>query len=193
MPPFDRPHCPQRTRYSNPLSVQRVVVPPNTPPPHLLFNRFKFKPDSIETIAPVRRRSNFKPALSTTILDPDTALITAFYAAQQYKIRVYTDGSSRNGGVGAAATLYIGDSPRKTIHYHLGAASNHTVYEAEAVALVLGLHLLTLQTRRLHKVLLGLDNQAMIQALDNQKSKPSHCLLDKIHGPPSARGRQDQH
>ena len=45
----------------------------------------------------------------------------------------------------------------------------------------MGLHLLTKITCRLRKVFVGLDNQAVIQALANQLPKPSHYLLDKIH------------
>jgi ribonuclease HI len=140
------------------------------------------QPNKLEIIQPTRRRSNFKPALKTHIQsDKDLALLEAEKAADNYPIRIYSDGSKQDNGVGAAASLYVGNTLRKTLHYHLGPATDHTVYEAEAVGVLLGLHLLSTLTRRLHRVFAGLDNQAVIQALPNQQTKPSHYLLDKIH------------
>ena len=66
--------------------------------------------------------------------------------------------------------------------FHLGAANEHTVYKAELVKVLLALNLLTgLACQLINAVLISLDNQAVIQALNNQTSKPSHYLLDLIH------------
>jgi hypothetical protein len=160
---------------THPLYVptQRAASRKNPRHPSPLHH-FQLTPNSIEAIAAVRKRSNYIPAMSTTISDAETAKTTATNAARHYDVRIYTDGSSHDGGAGAAASLYVGDTFRKTIRLFLGSASEHTVYEAEAVALILGLHLLTKLTRKLHRVFIGLGNQAVIQALNNQRPKPSH-------------------
>ena len=54
--------------------------------------------------------------------------------ANMASVRIYSDGSSIDGGVGAAAVLYINNSMRRSLQYHLGSDKHHTVYEAELVA-----------------------------------------------------------
>ncbi|KNZ76721.1 hypothetical protein J132_08792 [Termitomyces sp. J132] len=66
--------------------------------------------------------------------------------------------------------------------YHLGSASKHTVYKAEAVELTLGLHLLMTCTCQLrHMTIIGTDSQAAICALNNQQPHSAHYILDHIH------------
>ena len=69
----------------------------------------------------------------------------------------------------------------QTLHYHLGSETEHTVYKAEVIAVILALHMLTTLKRKLKKVTIGTDNQAVLMGLRNQRSKPGHYLLDKIH------------
>ncbi|KAI0761565.1 hypothetical protein BD413DRAFT_616942 [Trametes elegans] len=58
-------------------------------------------------------------------------------------LRIYSDGSDIDGGVGAAAVLMGADGTvRDVLHYHLGSSRWHTVPEAETVGLVLGAELL---------------------------------------------------
>ena len=65
---------------------------------------------------------------------------------------------------------------------YLGTALEHTVYKAEGVGLVMGLHLLNGLTRQLMQTtILGIDNQAIIKALGNQKSHVGQYILDAIH------------
>lgn len=48
-------------------------------------------------------------------------------------IKIYTDGSSHEGGVGAAAVLVQGIRPVRIARYYLGKDTQHTVYESECV------------------------------------------------------------
>jgi len=68
-----------------------------------------------------------------------------------------------------------------SLKYHLGSETEHTVYEAEATAVILALHMLTKLKKKLKKVTIGTDNQAVLTGLRNQRSKPGHYLMDKIH------------
>jgi ribonuclease HI len=97
------------------------------------------------------------------------------------EVTIFSDGSCINGGVGAAASLWIKGRIKKTITYHLGPESDHTVFEAELIGVILALHLLRCRKAKTHVAYIGLDNQAVIQALGDQKPKPGHYLLDKIH------------
>ena len=78
--------------------------------------------------------------------------------------------------------LYKGREPVKLLLYHLGPATEHTVYEAELTGMLLTFYLPHLLTCRLTStVIIRLDNQAAICSLNNQKLKPAHYLLDQIH------------
>jgi ribonuclease HI len=97
-------------------------------------------------------------------------------------VRVYSDGSGFEGGIGASALLYINEHLVKTLRAYLGTALEHTVYEAEGVGLVMGLHLLKGLSRQLTQpTVLGTDSQAVIQALGNQNSHAGQYILDAIH------------
>ena len=57
--------------------------------------------------------------------------------------QVYMDGSDIDGGVGAAALLYIpGHAALRVLQLHLGPSTWHTVYKAEVAATVLRVELL---------------------------------------------------
>ena len=161
----------------------RRFVKTHRSPLHHLFFTTGLKPQDVETIDPVRRHPNYRPALKTVISNnKESALISANenHAESQYK--VYCDGSGFEGGAGASAVLYKGNRIIKSLRYHLGPLTEHTVYESELIGLMLALHLLIgLTCQLLFTVIIGIDNQAAIRSLMNQKSKPAHYLLDKIH------------
>ena len=94
---------------------------------------------------------------------------------------MYTNGSGYEGQIGAAAVLTVNRLELRRVRYRLGPETQHTVYKAEIFAVVLALHLLTQVTRPIPRVTIGLDNQAVLLGLKNQRTKPSHYLLDKVH------------
>jgi len=121
--------------------------------------------------------------LITEIADSkEAALDEALKYNDDVPLRVYCDGSGTDGGIGAAAVLYRHQSHRQTLHYHLGSADEHTVYEAECIGIVLALHMLINDTRSRfpNKVLIGSDNQAAILGLRNQRPHPGHWILDLV-------------
>jgi hypothetical protein len=74
---------------------------------------------------------------------PAEALRVVELAEDNCDVRIYSDGSLRDGGIGAAASLYVGNTIRKTLRYCLGTDKEHMVYEAEMVGVIMGFHLLT--------------------------------------------------
>jgi ribonuclease HI len=84
--------------------------------------------------------------------------------------------------LGGAAVLYVNQVEQASLCYHLGPSDKHTVYEGELVGLSLAVHLLTsLRFQITSYVIIGTDNQATIQALNNQRPHPGHYILDHIH------------
>jgi ribonuclease HI len=57
-------------------------------------------------------------------------------------IQVYTDGSGKDGKIGAAAVLYKNGRKKSDLRFLLGSDTEHTVPEAEGVGLVLGMELI---------------------------------------------------
>ena len=90
---------------------------------------------------------------------------------------IFMDGSSHNGLVGAAAVLFIDHNHITTLRHHLGKATEHTVFEAEAVGLLLAAHLLTQRREVTFAAMIFADNQAAIQSSSHPTAKPGHYLL----------------
>ena len=125
----------------------------------------------------------YTPTFKTNISDnKEDALQLANNNFNLSDYRVYSDGSGHGGGIGAAAVLYNNSVVIQKLQFHLGPDTMHTVYKAELVGIILALFLLTHILRAiLTTIIIGLDNQAVIQALNSQLAKPSHYLLDLIH------------
>ena len=160
-------HCLRRTakRHTSPLDV--------------LFRTTSIKPRAYETIHPARRRRDYE-LLANVQIDDDRSTAIANAKAITGPA-AYTDGSGFDKRIGAAAVLMLDDVVLKSIRYQLGSETEHTVYEAEVTAVLLALHLLKQIERNLRTVTIGVDNQAVLQGLKNQKSKPGHYLLDRVH------------
>lgn len=152
-------------------------------PLHHLFYLAQIDPDKIETIQPARRRPGYKTSFGVRICNTKAkALIQADTTHREAPISIYSDGSSFERSIGAAAVLYEEGRVKKTLKFHLGSDKEHTVYEAESVSITMGLHLLTSLNRKLPGFIpIGVDSQAAIKALQNQKPHPGHYLQDHIH------------
>jgi len=94
------------------------------------------------------------------------------------EIKVYSDGSAQDGKVGAAAVLVRPGQATRTLHFHLGAVEHHTVFEAELVGLMLGLHLIKTEKSGGTSYALGADNLAAISALATPSNRSGHFLAD---------------
>ena len=152
-------------------------------PLHYLFFITGLRPKHTETIDPVHRHPNYKPALNT-VIEPnkESALTEANNNHISTHYKVYSDGSGFEGGASASAILYKDNCIVKSLCYYLGPLTEHTVYGSELIGLLLALHLLLgLTCQLLHSVIIGLVNQAAIRSLTNQEAEPAHYLLDTIH------------
>lgn len=96
-------------------------------------------------------------------------------------VLIFSDGSAHNGQVGAAAVLIRSGTPAKSLRYHLGPISHHTVYEAELTGMLLGAHLLNMEQRQTYTVIFAVDNQAALKALDRTRARSGHILTEAFN------------
>jgi ribonuclease HI len=164
-------------------SVTRRKVKRHLSPIHHLIRFARVDPKKIETVSPARRSPGYAPSFKLVIPpSKDDALPFAIITNSIAPVRVYSDGSGFEGGIGASALLYVKERLIKVLRVYLGTSREHTVYEAEGIGLVMGLHLLNGLSRQLTQTtVLGIDNQVIIKALGNQKSHAGQYILDAIH------------
>ena len=160
------------------LAIKRPVKR-HRGPLHTLFLTTGIQPLRYETILPTRRRRNYR-VLGKINIDDDRDVAIA-NANRLSGLVVYTDGSGYDKKIGAAAVMTKNGREIDSLQYYLGTEEEHTVYEAEAIAVVLALHMLANVKKKLEKVTIGMDNQAVLMGMKNQRSKPGHYLMDKIH------------
>jgi ribonuclease HI len=143
----------------------------------------KLSPKDVETISPSHRSPGYSPSFSSFITNnKEDALTAALITEASSPVCVYSDGSGFEGGIGASALLYVNNRLVKSLQYYMGTDKQHTAYEAEAVGLAMGFHLLKgINTSITHLTNLGSDSQAVIRALANQDSYSGQYILDQIH------------
>ncbi|GBE89552.1 RNA-directed DNA polymerase from mobile element jockey [Sparassis crispa] len=151
-------------------------------PLHELLETYQLDPDKTETISPIRYSPSWSPSFQVSVADSkDSALKEEARWAEKHGIRVYSDGSDIDSGVGAAAVLYRGDRANpKVLRFYLGKSSEHTVYEAEVVGFILGVKLIHSEFVVYSASCAG-DNKASVRATRLRRPAPSHYLLDVLH------------
>ncbi|OCH90465.1 hypothetical protein OBBRIDRAFT_834964 [Obba rivulosa] len=105
---------------------------------------FNLNPDHIETIQSIHHHPTWTPTFQTSIKpDKEAASWDDDYWDGHINIKVYTDRSDHDRGVGTATILFkIGRSGYRSLKYYLGPSNLHTVYEAEIMGELLGSELL---------------------------------------------------
>lgn len=121
--------------YSHVRRAARHFVQRHRSPLHHLLHAYALNPNRhpLEVIQPARFSPSYVSPFKTTYAkDKKAALQDEKKWCQRPGIRVYTDGSDIDGGVGACAAVYVSGRTRiKMLHYHFGPSSSYTVYEAE--------------------------------------------------------------
>ena len=100
-------------------------------------------------------------------------------AADNSDIKVYSDGSHFEGGVGAAALLYRNGEEKDVVRAYLGTEDEHMVFEVELVGEIMAAKLL--KREKGWKFMIGLDNQAAIQTTMQEKQISGQYLIDILH------------
>jgi ribonuclease HI len=138
----------------------------------------------MEKVGPTRRPPNYEASHKQRIDDSKEAAMEHDGRIEGAGVRIYTDGSGYKGNVGASAVIFEDGIRKKTVKYTLGPETEHTVFEGEAIGVLMGLHLASksaLARSGRAQVSINLDNQAIITSLKNQRQRPSQTVLDWIH------------
>ncbi|KAJ3489883.1 hypothetical protein NLI96_g1810 [Meripilus lineatus] len=148
-------------------------------PLHELFHTFP-ELKGLETIDRTPRSQTRHPAITTRIAPTREEAIREVEEYEKNSVCIYTDGSGYKGGIGAAAWAEGRNGEELWRWHHLGSGRDHTVFEGEVDGMILGLDLLA-SIPRVTKATILLDNQAAIQATENQPAKPGQFLIDLFH------------
>lgn len=156
----------------------------NTSPLEDMACQFQIEPAKVEKIG----RRKYPPTYTTpfdTMIEPNRELSIQHEKADKTKVKIYTDGSAINGGVGAAALLYIGNEkePREILHYHLGPKTRYSTYDAEWVGALMATSILT----RLDEATIGhetasiyVDNQSVIRMATDLTPGPAQHIREAM-------------
>ncbi|KAF8814445.1 hypothetical protein BYT27DRAFT_7082201 [Phlegmacium glaucopus] len=167
--------------------VQKALrrYPKSHPSPlHGILHNGRIKPYAMESIDPKPKHPNWASKIQTRIAE-DKEEACREEEAEEADIRIYSDGSGKDGRIGAAAALCFGFHPRKMARYHLGSSNKHMVFEGEYVRELLRLCLLhTLGTQvnlNRQTAVIGVDSQVAIQRLDQREGGPASYIVKEIH------------
>jgi ribonuclease HI len=149
-------------------------------PLHTLTSIFNICPSKIEEIPPVRVHPKDKGSKIVRIdIPPDKEALKRANTNATEQIKVYTDGSSHDRKVGAAAILKREGNSDRTLRFHLGSADHHTVYKAKLVGILMGLHLIKTKTRSKVRCVINIDNQAALKAVSSDLTKSGQHIVAK--------------
>ena len=129
---------------SHPLhkpSLNAIKRPPtcHKSPIHTLFLTTCVKHANYETILTTRRRHNYR-TLANVHIDNDRT-VAVENTTDIPGLVIYTESSGFKHGIGAATIMVKNGTVIRKLKYYLGSDLAHTVYEAEALAIVLALHM----------------------------------------------------
>ncbi|KAF8809275.1 hypothetical protein BYT27DRAFT_7094613, partial [Phlegmacium glaucopus] len=166
---------------SKPVSqaAQQFIKKHHTPL-HKMMYEFKLKPELMEKIAATRQGPKWKSTMAIRIA-ANKDIAKEEDRTDAARIKVYSDGSSLEGQVRAAAVLYRDGILRSSRRLKLGSLKHHTLFEGEGVGMVLGLELIREEQRVAGKVSMGVDNTAVIITTQTIKPSPSHHIWDLFH------------
>jgi len=148
-------------------------------PIHNLFCHFQIKPSEIEEINPIHWHPGWQPEFTSHIAaDKNSAAQLICTCIDD--LQLFSDGSGFESNIGAAA---ITTTPWNNLQYLLGDEDSHTVFEGEVAGILLALQLID-KSPKSTSVLIALDNQAAIRALEKNNPLPSQEAAQGIISAP---------
>src|SRR5258706_5156693 len=161
-------------------STRPSTKPKNTEHHYHLANISRFKPEKMEKIVPVRQRPGTLPNFSMSIAKTKEESIEKDNEMFPTSRMIYTNGLGFKGAIGAAAVVFVDSTKRAQLYYQLGPDTEHTVFEGELVAIILGLHLSCNVLGTRSRINLSIDNQAILKTMNNNCPQSAQYLIDKI-------------
>ena len=167
---------PTHPLYKPVQNAAKRLVKRHRTPLHDLMHRYKLHPENMETINATRYNTNWKPRMTTKIIDDAIKDMEQDHP----DVKIFTDGSGMEGKIGASAVLYRNNRLKSTLRYQLGTQKHHTVYEGEGVGILLGTKLMEREWG-IRSAIFYIDNRAAILASQLSKPAPGHHIFDIIH------------
>ena len=143
---------------------------------HHLLQNLAVNPLTMEVTHPRPVHPISTTPFNTSIATSKEAAIADFYCCIN-RMMIFTNSSSTSSKVRAAPSFYIDFTHIATLWYHLGKDTEHTVFEAEAVGLILAARLLQSRNEATFPATIFVDNQAVIRSGAHPTAKPGHYLL----------------
>lgn len=137
----------------------------------------------MEKIVPFTRPPSHNPPWKTVIHDSKDETVN-WLKESKAKWTVFSDGSAKEEGVGAAAVLYKDGvtSEARTLRFKLGPIRRHGIYEAEIIGTILAVHLLSKEkVKRGDEVVILADNQSAISASRRIHKRSGQHLSEAFH------------
>ena len=147
---------------------------------HNLLGTFRTFSDEIETIDTINRSKNARSVVYRPHIAKDKDTAIKEHSELRDAIKIYTDGSAHDGGVGAAAVIFRNGQEPRSLIYHLGSDKHHTVYEAEIVGLTLAAKLIMTETQLTSPISIMVDNKAAIQSGASPSTTAGGYLIDQF-------------
>ena len=150
-----------------------------------LISLFEIDPSTYETIPAASRPPVFHLPFDIAIADSKEEAIEE-EARDNANIRIYTDGSSQNGSVGAAAVLYYAqngtiNNPTRVLRCCLGPDTKYSVWDAEVVGGMLAIWLIRASNRiSRFPISIYSDSQAFIKAFRAQRAQAGYHLVEEF-------------
>src|SRR6266481_5437211 len=127
-------------------------------------------PSTVETISPVQSAPAYK--IKVRVMMSELVGDGGIAEIAEDEVQIFSDGSGQDGKVGAAVVMCKWGKRDKILRYSLGTLMEHTVFEAEAVGVLMALHLLR-NKWGIRRATIHLDNQAVLGVLSICKPKPA--------------------
>ena len=96
------------------------------------------------------------------------------------KVTVISDGSGKDGQIGAATVLFRDRVEHSSLRKHLGSQEHHTVFETELRGLSLAAELIKAEGH-MHMAMIGADSQAVVLAITHGRGAPGQYLAVGLH------------
>jgi len=142
-----------------------------------LLGRYNLDPKKVEKIPMVVRHPKQIGEFPFLISIPNNREDSTEEAKNATEeIQVFTDGSAKDGQVGAAVVLLRAGKTQHTLHLHMGPEEEHMVHKAELVGILLGLHLISTEKQGNMTCMIGVDNQAANRSFLSELRRPGHHL-----------------
>ena len=139
---------------------------------------FSLQLQQMETVGVVKHGPKWKLAFGISIPGDKIAAVESG-AGDAAEVSIYSDGSMIDGGVEGVVVMYQGGMASRVARKYMGMADKHTVFEAELLGAALGAKMIREKDHRVN--MLGLDNQATIQTIREERAISGQYLVNTVH------------